>query len=83
MRFPGFGLLLNYIAVALVIALVLATPAWIERLLRKRAVKEQDGKKAGKRRPGFLQVVTGPVAIVAGYLPVFMYLQYLALTLTP
>ena len=88
-RFPGFGLLMGYLAVAVALSLVFGAPTWIRKLQKKRrkvVVQEGDGTEAGRKRrppPSLLEIITSPLAIVAGYLPVFMYLQYLAATRAP
>jgi hypothetical protein len=79
-RFPSFWLLLAYLATALVIGYLIWAPSLIEEKLRKRqpVVLEETGEKAGTtKRPSALSFATIPVSTVAGYLPVFMYLQYL------
>lgn len=79
-RFPNFGLLLAYLATALALGYVIWAPSLIEEKIRKGqpVVLEESGEKAGKKkRPSALAFATIPVSAVAGYLPVFMYLQYL------
>lgn len=79
-RFPSFGLLPAYLATALALGYLIWAPSLIEERIQKRkpVVLDESGEKANnKKPPSALSFATIPVSTVAGYLPVFMYLQYL------